>query len=264
MCVAPITLKNENPKIYEIYKTNVVPCGKCYECMQSRQSAWRFRLLQEMAVSQNAYFVTLTYDDECITFSEDGLQNLDYKDLQRFFKQYRTKFYREYGYNSKLKYFAVGEYGERTHRPHYHLIVFNVELQLFKDTWKYGHSHSGNVTSESITYTLKYCLKKSYKINKSDLRTPEKALMSKQLGLSFLDEKIKKFFKDDPNRSLMYNGKNMSLPRYYRDKIFDTKDKEKRYLNIVDTKKNRNLDVRFKFSVLDKSQKIQKSIKKTD
>lgn len=264
MCVSPIILKNENPKIYEVYKSNIVPCGKCWECMQSRQSSWRFRLIEEMKISDNAYFVTLTYDDGCITYNHLNQQDLDYKDLQRYFKKYRQSYLRKFGVKSKLKYFAVGEYGSKTARPHYHIIAFNVDIQLFKDTWNLGLTHHGTVTEGSITYTLKYCLKRAGKIRKGDLRKPEKALISKGIGLKFLTPEMAQYFKADPTRMARYFDKKVALPRYYRDKIFDEKDKQIRYEHILNLPVNRNLDERFAHYVRDKHDKIQKSIKKTD
>ena len=47
--------------------------------------------------------VTLTYDDENIPFSDNGLMTLDYTDFQKFMKRYRKK-----NENSKVRYFTCG------------------------------------------------------------------------------------------------------------------------------------------------------------
>lgn len=262
MCVSPIILKDE--KRISIYATNKVPCGKCYECMQSRQISWLFRLINELKVANNAYFITLTYDDECLTFSEDNQMNLDYKDVQRFHKKYRSAYKRKFGINSKLKYFAVGEYGEKTQRPHYHIIAFNIDLELYLKTWEYGHTHSGTVTENSIMYTLKYCLKRSQKIRKNDLRNPEKALISRGIGVNFLTKEMIQYFQNNITRNARYKGKSINLPRYYRDKIFNDGQKKARYHKILDDPQIRELDERFKYTVIDKNQKLYNKLKETD
>ena len=43
--------------------TQSVACGRCEACLVRRSNEWAFRLFQELEVSKNAYFVTLTYDE---------------------------------------------------------------------------------------------------------------------------------------------------------------------------------------------------------
>ena len=65
-------------------------------------------------------------------------------------------------------------------------------------------------------------LNEPQKIKKTDdLRTVEKAIMSRGLGINFLTEKMVNFYKDDVSRGIILeDGKKLPLPRYYRDKIF--------------------------------------------
>lgn len=91
-------------------------CGFCYECKKERARNWTYKLWLETKnydVNENC-FLTLTYSDQHIPKN----QSLKKKDLQDFIKRLRK--------NLKLKnikYFGAGEYGERTRRPHYHIII---------------------------------------------------------------------------------------------------------------------------------------------
>ena len=92
------------------------PCGKCPPCQKRRISGWSFRLTKHGQVSNTSQFVTLTYDESNVTKSENGLQTIRKTDLQKFFKRLRKL------NHEKISYYAVGEYGDKTQRPHYHLV----------------------------------------------------------------------------------------------------------------------------------------------
>lgn len=165
----------------------VVPCGKCVPCLEARQKQWFVRLYNELKVSTTAKFVTLTYDVPLR--SPNGLLTCNKEHLQNFLKRLRK---REY-YNQEIKYYAASEYGEKTHRPHYHLIMFNVlddlniarawtEYDDPKNSYKTGIFHIGKVEEASINYVTGY-LGKRITIDKEngDDRLPEFSLMSKNL-----------------------------------------------------------------------------------
>lgn len=95
-----------------------VPCGHCLECRLQYSQAWADRCVIESKQYVQNYFVTLSLDDACI--KETGL---DPEELTRFIKRVRKHFE-----PTKIKYFACGEYGGQTLRPHYHIIFFNLPL----------------------------------------------------------------------------------------------------------------------------------------
>lgn len=169
MCYKPITLKERGV---------TVPCGKCPKCVARRVSAWSFRLMQEEKISESARFLTLTYATEHVPITDKGNLTLRKADVQKFLKRLRK---RQSGNNvSNIKYYAVGEYGGRTKRPHYHIIMFNAKLELIQPSWDLGSIFYGDVTGASVGYTLKYMSKqKRKKHDRSDDREPEFALMSK-------------------------------------------------------------------------------------
>lgn len=75
-------------------------------------------MLEAMQHRSNA-FVTLTYEDTKLVASASGLSTLVPRDLQLFLKRLRERS------PQKLRFFAVGEYGDQTFRPHYHVGLFN-------------------------------------------------------------------------------------------------------------------------------------------
>lgn len=202
-CISPITLKNEQ----------VVPCGYCRHCLQLKRMDWCFRLSEEQRVSRSSYFLTLTY-------AEDP-GDLVPKDLQDWLKRLRR--FQDGCYDGLLpvRYYNVGEYGERTGRAHYHSIIFN----LIPDTvlalprlWGHGHVHVGKVSEASIGYVT------SYVINRfnSPGREPPFATMSKKPGLGncYLTPSMVEFHRDGNVDFVSRNGRKAHMARYYRDRIF--------------------------------------------
>lgn len=246
MCITPINLKKETytQKLRDSYHMQQVPCGRCIECIKLRVNSWYVRLKNEQKNATSSYFITLTYDTDSIPIDPiNGYETLRYSDLQKYFKDIRNS-YRirvkdektnrtrwDYSQVPKLRYFAVGEYGSQTNRPHYHIIGFNFKIEDIQ-RWKYGHVHVGKVEDKSIYYTLKYALKRAGKIHKrdaDDTRVIEKALMSQGLGKDLLTPEMIKYYKDDPSRPItMLGDKKLPLPRYYRDKLFTEAEKLER------------------------------------
>lgn len=205
-------------------KTSIpVPCGKCPVCVKRRVSAWSFRLMEEDKKATSSHFVTLTYDPMKIPITRNGFTSLCKSDVQKFLKRLRKS---EVGNSkSEIKYYLVGEYGGKTHRPHYHALLFNVsKLSHIEKCWQQGAIHYGSVSGASVGYTLKYMSKrKMIPMHRNDDRLQEFALMSKGLGLSYVNEKTIAFHNADLfNRMCLtlQGGKKASMPRYYKEKIY--------------------------------------------
>ena len=98
----------------------VVPCGRCVLCRQRKAREYMARCTGET----NQYdtiplFLTFTYSDKYLP--AEGLRK---EDLQMFFKRLRSRLdYYKIPHN--IRYFAVGEYGSKTGRAHYHAIIWN-------------------------------------------------------------------------------------------------------------------------------------------
>jgi len=93
---------------------------------------WKRRVLNELDYWNerpfNALFVTLTYCDEALP--EKG--SLVREDIKKYCMRLRKHMLTHH--NRKIKYMAVGEYGENgTERPHYHLIILGMKYERWKE-----------------------------------------------------------------------------------------------------------------------------------
>lgn len=208
-----------------------VPCGKCPKCSSRRVSSWSFRLLQEMKISDSARFITLTYDDKHLVRTRmTDAPTIRKKEVQDFMKRLRKAQDKKYPGQKPIKYFAVGEYGGDTERPHYHIIMFNHKLELIQTAWNKGHVHYDPVNEATIGYTLKYISKRSkVPYGEWDEREPTFALMSKGLGLSYITPEMITWHKADLLNRMYCNipdGKKIGMPRYYKKKIYDETEEQ--------------------------------------
>lgn len=243
---------------YKFVKEYSVPCGKCIGCQLDRARDWSQRLMAEYKSSVNAYFITLTYDDEHLPKSNQ-LQKKEAQFFVKSLKDYFRKHFNFYG----IKYYLVGEYGSSSWRPHYHLIVYNLPLDLkdfellglkapekkflfrlqekekcssgllyssifLNKMWNKGINRVGQVSAESCAYVARYCNKKisrDYDIKEALKEInfqPEFMLCSKNLG--------KKWYLDNANNLLdnhlkiTFNGKIVGLPRYFKKYVVGEDD----------------------------------------
>lgn len=175
-----------------------VPCRKCRQCRKNIAAQWSNRLSNQLTTSHKAVFITLTYND---LFVED----ISKREIQLFFKKFRKLF------DTKLKYFACGEYGEKSGRPHYHVIIFGIDMkdlntkrlnginycEKLEKTWNKGFYSIGNVNGKVINYVTGYLLK-----SKDGFR-----LMSKGLGKE-------NTLQNSVSLIEMYKRGNVNLDRY--------------------------------------------------
>lgn len=259
----------------------VVPCGKCIGCRLERSKDWAGRCVQESKLWDSNYFITLTYDDQHLPAN----MSLRSKDLQDFWKRLRKAVFAENGLvrrvpeyevvNGKrtlvngVRYFACGEYGDRSQRPHYHAICFNLEIpdlipykrsfdgsQLWLSNWLsalWGHGHVviGAVTFETCAYVARYVTKKIYGLAAPEHygdREPEFCRSSNRPGIGF--GWFEQYCEEIPRLgSVLVNGVENRVPRYYLKKL-EERDHEA-YLTY---KKKRDIIAKRKKDSPDKTQ----------
>lgn len=153
---------------YPIYL--VVPCGHCAICKTSKINSFVHRCkLESQCYDYYPYFCTFTYDNEHIPF--DGVR---VRDAQLFLKRFRRNLERA-GYDSKIRYVLVAEYGKKTHRPHYHAIFWNLHAtdslscldihNIMESSWQQGFIMSRLIDmhdDKAFYYTSKYLKKDCY------------------------------------------------------------------------------------------------------
>lgn len=239
-------MKREMPSHY-VY----VRCGKCESCLKQKRNEWLLRLCYHLKFQdQPSYFVTLTYNDESLKYSDHGVASVSPTDITLFFKRLR------HTASVSFSYFLVSEYGEKSQRPHYHLILFNYSADPAKieDAWQQGNIFVGDVTDASINYCAKYFITKQ---QSPDGAVDNFARISKGIGRDLRDVKGMRQFVQ--NNGIIYNGNiKVTAPRYYKDfwqidsfrlpyheigKLpeFDTKEKYDTYVNTHTRRKNRLL-----------------------
>ncbi|AYQ58824.1 replication initiator protein [Termite gut associated microvirus 2] len=196
------TNKGETPYPHDAFP---IACGKCLPCRINRRRIWTSRLYLEYAYSNASLWCTFTYSPEHLPLDSRGIAILQPLDFTLFLKRFR-KAYPHY----RIRYLYVGEYGNKTARPHYHALFFftpNSDSQHSSDTpfngfvdlpsdiaeritelWGLGQTHIVNdVNLHTIQYTCKYVVK--YMTRNSDSRLDgrpvEFARMSRRPGIGF-------------------------------------------------------------------------------
>uniref|UniRef100_A0AAU8B149 Replication initiator protein n=3 Tax=unclassified Microvirus TaxID=338099 RepID=A0AAU8B149_9VIRU len=256
-----------------------IPCGKCIGCRLEYSRQWANRCMLELQYHQSAYFVTLTYNDEHVPVSyyddpETGEAfpslTLRKRDFQLFMKRLRKRFCK-YGsrtvgelslssgiYSDSIRFFAAGEYGSETYRPHYHAILFGLELNdliLYKKSRGFSYYYSlslqecwseyvsgcylplgyvvvAPVTWETCAYVARYTMKKLTG-PETDFYTqfniePPFSLMSRKPGIG------RQWYDDHPdcmsveyiNVSTSDGGRKFRPPKYY-EKLYEIEYPEK-------------------------------------
>lgn len=119
-----------------------IPCGNCVNCRITKAKQWKIRLcLEALDYSKDdVHFVTLTYRDDALPHVY-GQPCLRKEDLQGFLNNLRNP---KRGVHRFFRYFACGEYGDNTLRPHYHLILFGKLDDCVP--FAFNRSHSASIS----------------------------------------------------------------------------------------------------------------------
>lgn len=223
-----------------------IPCGRCTGCRLDKARQWATRCHHEARLYEDNSFLTLTYSDE--NLPEDGSIHL--RELQLFFKKLRRRV------EPNIRFYACGEYGDRTGRPHYHALVFNYfpddrkiytynkhkqplwTSKFLDDVWGLGHVYVGSVTHQSAGYVARYTMKKVNGDLAKDhyLRPhpitgklyqvkPEFSTMSKKPGIGhgYVERFKSDFF---PSDFCVVNGVKTPVPRYYFNQLSEEEKRE--------------------------------------
>jgi hypothetical protein len=209
-CAYPISTGNKT-----------VPCRQCMPCRINHKRVVTGKILMEMysyktqhrnvVITNPSSFVTLTYDDDHLPKH----QTLVKEDLVKFIDKVRKS---SLGH---FRYYAVGEYGDKTQRPHYHLALFNVDPIQWEDRirekWKKGFVHVGELSPESAGYIAGYCTKKmtNPRTWEDPNRIPEFARMSQRppLGAAKVNEILDYLHTEQGSKHLALQG---DVPKVFK------------------------------------------------
>lgn len=216
-------------------------CYQCGPCRRQSARLLRHRLILESFSHKFSSFVTLTYDEAHLP--EGGV--LRKEDYQKFIKRLRRRCS-----TRKFRYCVVGEYGDLSWRPHFHLFIYGLaglETRLVQEVWRDSDQKSigfvslGEVNEATARYMSGYVTKRltvpdndrnrEFRRQRGLLlgdRPPEFCHWSKRPGLGALAlDKITEILTSDVGAdlllregdvpvSLKHGGKSLPLGRYLR------------------------------------------------
>lgn len=199
----------------------MLPCGKCPACRQRIKNEWTTRMTLETKSSITSWFCTLTYADEHVP-RLGNYSVVNKKDIQKFIKRLRKAENKSYQkplmQNQKLRYVCYAEYGSKTNRPHYHLIIWNAtkhSMDRLTTIWGKGYAdvQSPQNANACQEYAAKYLTKiedfRHYKV-------PPFKLQSINLGLDFLQKNRGKL----KNGLIQMDGFQIPMPKNWRKKFY--------------------------------------------
>lgn len=211
-----------------------VPCGKCQGCRVDRSREWAVRCTHESQMHEKNCFLTLTFNDDDLP--DD--YSIHVRTLQLFMKSLRDKI------KTKIRFYAVGEYGDKEQRPHYHALIFGYDFNdkilysnknnkplytspTLSKIWTYGFSTIGPVNYQTAAYCARYSMKKLggevafehyFRVHpitgKMNSVTPEFSTQSRRPGIGkpwFLKYKSDVF----PSDFLIVDRKKHPVPKAY-------------------------------------------------
>lgn len=224
-----------------------VPCGQCIGCRLDHSRQWADRMLLELDHTGKGVFITLTYRDEDIGhlavegFDYAERYSLSVRDAQLFMKRLRKHFS-----NKEIRFYLSGEYGTKRNRPHFHAILFGLDLndfqkyefvkknkfgdpyyksEVLESLWPFGMSSLSEVSWKTCAYVSRYVMKKqlgkSKEIYQLKSITPEFALMSRRPGIGayYLEDHDFDFEQSNISLKDQYSGKTISIPKFIFNKL---------------------------------------------
>lgn len=206
------------------------PCGQCLVCRLRSQRTWVARILLEQAVHADSCFVTLTYDEDHYpgSFVRRGVSypegSVNPRDLQLWLKRLRRLA------PCPVRYVAVGEYGEKTWRPHYHAALFGLsDPQLVLESWGKGQVLVKGIGPESAAYIVSYTLKRRNTDERCEGRHPEFKLQSLRPAIGLRTSERLCFPAGSEVQGVRINNRIYPLGRYLRARLrsqsgLDTED----------------------------------------
>jgi len=149
-----------------------VACGRCIECRLEHSRQWAIRCEKEAELYEENCVITLTYDEE--NLPKNG--SIEIADAQKFMKRLRERYE-----GRTIRSFGCAEYGEQRGRPHYHILLFNLEFadkkpdlsmqglqpehkywtsETLDQLWGMGRTQIMPLNFETAAYVARYVMKK--------------------------------------------------------------------------------------------------------
>lgn len=238
-----------------------VGCQNCIECRKKKAREWQVRLLEDIKKHTNGKFITLTFSDESIykliekeptktTPSLKGLEgyNLDNAIAKRAVRLFLERWRKEF--KTSLRHWFVTELGHHgTKNIHLHGIVWtNESYDKIENKWEYGYvwprknlNNKGKwirqhtyVNNRTINYITKYV----HKQDQQNRTYKSRVLASPGIGSNYTMEWDSKKNVFNGSKTIetyrTSTGHKISMPIYWRNKIYTEKQRESLWLHRLD------------------------------
>lgn len=205
-----------------------IECRKCLPCRLKQARDKAIRCVHESSMFEDNWFLTVTYKDP-------APKKLIYRHWQLFMKRLR----KEHN-NQAISFMVTGEYGEKTKRPHWHAILFNLRLPdiipyrkndrgdllwrcpSIDKIWGYNDpilrpNELGSVSMDSASYVARYAAKKlvhGYD-DAHDLHPIHKTSSRRAIGKLWIEQHFAQTFYN--GYVTLPGGAKAAIPRYYKD-----------------------------------------------
>lgn len=247
-----------------------IGCGNCQECRKQRTREWLIRLLEEIKVTPNGQFITLTFSNEAykkyyikvqeeieilkarIDLEFDTLENtkrlnkiISYGTdnqvatlaTRQFLERWRKK------YKKSVRHWLITELGHKgTENIHMHGIIWTEHVQDIKNIWQNGFVWDGYYKNERRQNyvnenTIKYCVKYANKMDIQHQYFKAKILTSAGIGSSFMQSwNAKKYTQGNLEHDYYTtsSGHKIALPTYYRNNMYTEEQREELWIKRLD------------------------------
>lgn len=228
-----------------------VKCGKCQTCRKNKYQEWAIKLINEAKYHKKSCFITLTFDNKILldkrqkAYKYGANPNFIYNinNSKKYFQDFMKRLRKHYE-GTRITFYHVGEYGEKTHRPHHHALLFGIDFkedriqmpksksghtQYFSKTlseiWACGLVSVEDINPNNIIYISQYSLKKFKKNEENPKYKPiqsfsNRSKMNSKWVRRNPEEIIKGYIEDT-------DGKKYRVPQSYINNLKNSE--EKRY-----------------------------------
>jgi len=223
-----------------------IPCGKCMGCLVNKSRMLSIRIIHEAKQHEHNWFGTVTYDDDHIPHGHN-LSNRDHRLLHKYIRKARKPL--------KHRYVTAAEYGGTTSRPHYHPVLFGLELtdletwhtnnrgdkfyraHELEEVWKRGQILVSDLTITSARYVASHTEKTVKEAgNKYDANGKRRPYLAVNKETGEITQRVWPFMRysnkpgigkgwfdqwmgDLRHGNMIVNGKKEPIPRYYLEQI---------------------------------------------
>lgn len=229
MCQNPI-------KIIVNKEEYTVPCGRCFQCRKKRAQDWAIKLIEENKYHKKKCFITLTFDNKILQKGNEYGAKCKFLYHIENSKEYVQKFIkrlRKHFKNDRITYFAVGEYGEKTKRCHWHIILWGINFEEDRQPTRKSKSGKDMFTSPTLdrlwdcgicviedininntVYCTQYILKK---FKRKDDRYKEKIMYSNRSKISC--KWARRNYNIIKQGTIKEDNKIFSIPKSYKENL---------------------------------------------